>query len=538
MGNWTEIVKRLVCTETLEAKKATNSLNYLIYSPVPWTQGNIERMLSIALQLRGHAVDEIICGGNFPACGMEHSNAKRPACTECYQSALNWFDLWGLKADSTEVYRDIHDLEIAREVITGLHLERFLEMNYNELTTLTFGGYPLGARIYQQVYWYFSGNFTDRETLLAYLERCATSYIVGIAVAHRILTRKKYAAIIVANGKTIEGSPIIDVASKYGIRYITWEEIIIFDNNGPVIEFNQHGVWESVRNLVLSKDEINEIERFFGSWKNSENTSWVKDPVLDPDIIYERLGLRTNSFKIALFPNLLLDSSIIGMNVAFDSVFDWLYSCIDYAIANPDVDLIIRSHPAEKADFDFLTSQVVVVDEIKKRYGHVPANLYLIESDSHISSYGLIQLVDIPMTYTGTLALEAPLNDKLFVIVGKSNLRNKGFTIDIRTREELFALFDKREPLRKPTAYEKELAYRYAYLYKIRMISNPDFYNKKAVTFDIKTLHMLEEGGHVFWDNLCESIIKNYAFIDLDRHDRTPIDLNGTDLSGNAATRE
>lgn len=535
MSDWTEIIRLLSRNETLSVKQADNPNNYLIYSPVPWAQGNIERMLSIALQLRGHIVDEIICGGNLPACGMEHSNQPRPNCSACNRSAEDWFNMWNLTPISTENFRDRQDIEIAEQVVKHLHLEHHIEINYKELKALKFNGFPIGIRIYEKVFWYFSGNFSDTEAVLAYLVKCAVSYILGISIAQKILTQKTYNAIIVTNGKTIEGSPIIDVAKRRGIRCITWEELFVFDNYDPVIEFNQYGVWESVKNCVLSKNEKSEIENIFSQWKISEKTSWVKNPIMETNIISYLLKLRNESFKIALFPNLLLDSSIIGMHIAFDSLFDWLYSCVDYAIANPDVDLIIRIHPAEKVKFDFLTSQVRVADEIKKRYGLVPNNVFLIESDSNISSYGLLQLVDIPITYNGTLALEAPFNNRLCVLAGKSHFRNKGFTIDLETKDELYAMFDKRQPLRTPTDYEKELAYRYAYFYKIRMIGKPDFYNKKSVTFDVKSLHILENGGHVFWDNLCESIIKNYAFIDLDKKDRVPIDLNGVSRTDNGS---
>lgn len=528
MSDWAERVKFLKKTEKLSLKPNSNPKSYLIYSPVPWVQGNIERMLSISLQLRGHSVDEIICGGDFPACGMEHVKSKRPECSACYHNALYIFDVWGTTPESTTAFRDPNDVETATNVVKSLKLGQYTDMLYKDFIGLNYCDFPLGITIYRQTHWYFSGNFNDSIAVLDYLEKCAVTYIIEIGIAKRLLNRNNYDALIVANGKTIESGAIIDVARSKGIRYITWEELCIFDNNAPVVEFNQYGVWESVKNYVLSIEEKQKIHNFMHDWKNSKSTRWIyyDNPIENFITIGSMLNLRENSFKVAVFPNMICDSSIIGMHVGFDSILDWIYTCIDYAFINSDIDLIIRCHPGEKLDLGFLSGNFSISEHLLKKYGRLPASVKLIMPNSEISSYALLQMADISVTYTGTLALEAPFYGKLCVLAGKSNLRGKGFTVDLASKDEMLALFDKRMPLRSPTAYEVELAYRYAYLYKLRMVANPDFYDKKMREFNLISLKILESEGHVFWDNLCESIEKNYAFIDLDKPDRIRIDLN------------
>lgn len=128
MTTWKENIRRLVINEGLWVDKELSSIGisdpktFLIYSPVPWNQGNIERMLSVALQLRGHKVDEVICGGNFPACGMEHCNVPRPPCESCVKNAVSWFDVWHLKFKSTEDFRLQNDLTEAAEILSLIHI--------------------------------------------------------------------------------------------------------------------------------------------------------------------------------------------------------------------------------------------------------------------------------------------------------------------------------------------------------------------------------------------------------------------------------
>jgi FkbM family methyltransferase len=512
----------------LSAIGISDPKTFLIYSPVPWNQGNIERMLSVALQLRGHKVDEVICGGNFPACGVEHCNVLRPPCESCVKNAVSWFDVWNLKFKSTEDFRLQNDLTEAAEIVNRLNVKQYADMNYKRMCELTFESLPIGKRIYEKVYWYFSGDVSNKPKVQEYLEKCAISYVLTARITRRILERTKYDAVIACNGKTIEVGPLMDVVIAFNIRVITWEEMFAFDNNKPVVEYNQDGVWDAVKHKPLTARERTIIKNYFEQWRKSEITpyKYYTDPITDKQQIMNTLGIREESFKIVIFPNLINDSTSIGMHRAFDSMFDWVFSCVEYAIEHPDVDLIIRSHPAEKVKLGYWGSRIYITDAVRNRYRNLSRNVIFVDAESQVSSYTLLELADIAITYTGTLALEAPLYNKLCVVAGKSHLNFKGFTIDLQTKEQMYELFSRWMPIRRATEEEKQLAYQYGFFYRFRVTTKLDFYDRNTTSFNISTIKILKKGGSVFWDNLCESIINNYAFIDLNQPDREVVKLD------------
>jgi capsule polysaccharide export protein KpsC/LpsZ len=108
-----------------------------------------------------------------------------------------------------------------------------------------------------------------------------------------------------------------------------------------------------------------------------------------------------------------------------------------------------------------------VLDYLDVAFPSLPDNIRVVPPDSDLSSYGLIELADLVLTYTSTIGLEAAICSKPVLVGGMTHYRGKGFTMDDpKTKEGYFrtvhrvllgeSQYDRLEP---------ERARRYAYMF-------------------------------------------------------------------------
>jgi len=226
------------------------------------------------------------------------------------------------------------------------------------------------------------------------------------------------------------------------------------------------------------------------------------------------------------FPNLVNDTAVIGRHLLFKDMENWIFQCINYASNNPDMDLIIRVHPAENLKIDYRNPTKPTDKKIIEQYPNLPPNIILIPADSSADTYTLLKISQVVCTYTGTIALEAPFYNKLCIVAGESHFKNKGYTMDFNSKGDFFAFLNKRKSTPKPTKTQINKAKHYAYFYRYRVMTEPPFYDFKTKNIKLLSFNQLLPNGSIFWDNFIESLIYKKAFIDLDKPNREPLSLD------------
>lgn len=94
---------------------------------------------------------------------------------------------------------------------------------------------------------------------------------------------------------------------------------------------------------------------------------------------------------------------------------------------------VIRAHPNLKKEFN---SQIIELNNIIKRQVHC---MY-IPPGSNISSYELIEICDIILTFGSTIGIEAAFMDKPSILMGVSSYRGLGGTIEPKSHDELLTI--------------------------------------------------------------------------------------------------
>jgi hypothetical protein len=100
------------------------------------------------------------------------------------------------------------------------------------------------------------------------------------------------------------------------------------------------------------------------------------------------------------------------------------------------------------------------------RVGTIPSNVRIIGSARPVSSYALLDLSDLVLTYTTTVGLEAAVRGIPVAVAGETHYRARGFTYDVACHDDLVAVL--RDPPARMAPDRVTLARRYAFTFFFR----------------------------------------------------------------------
>jgi ubiquinone/menaquinone biosynthesis C-methylase UbiE len=188
-------------------------------------------------------------------------------------------------------------------------------------------------------------------------------------------------------------------------------------------------------------------------------------------------------------------------------MFDWIERAVRVA-SSQELVLAVRIHPAEGR----WGTREGVQDVLASRLGSVPENIRFISTEHALSSYALLDISDLTLTYTTTVGLEAAARGKRVAVAGETHYRGRGFTTDLAGPEDLARVMTQ-EPA-PPSAEQVELAIRYAHMFFLRvMIPFPpiECENGKVRRFP-RAAAELAPGADPYLDWICERILDGGHF--------------------------
>jgi capsule polysaccharide export protein KpsC/LpsZ len=200
--------------------------------------------------------------------------------------------------------------------------------------------------------------------------------------------------------------------------------------------------------------------------------------------IIKALSLDPSKKVYSLFTNLTWDAAIVNKGVCFSDMWEWVKKTIIYAKDKPDIQLIIRVHPAEIHLYRKTLERVG--DLIRSEFPEFPPNVRVVDSESPVSSYALAELSDKVLVFTSTVGLEAAVIGKKVIVCARAYYRDKGFTIDPDTEEEYFKELDSDLPIAKKSIMEKAQRYAYAFFFDTHIPFNSVCEEEKIGDFHFK----------------------------------------------------
>lgn len=411
----------------------------------------LESLLGMALERRSAAVDFLLCDGALPACMMCEVNwyqdvdafartGPRDRCGGCHAPAARMLDEVGLRHLNLGGYIEPQEREQARQIASTA--------TRSEISAFSIGGVCVGEHALAGALRFYAQGQLDRDeqaTLL--LRRYFEAALLTYFAAHRLFAFGHHQVVVLNHGIYVPQGVIAETARNMGIRVVTWHpayrrQCFIFSHDEtyhqslmkePVTE------WEG---MVLDDRQRTQIESYLRSrWESKHD--WIHfhhAPKLDAGDLVREVGIDFGKPIIGLLTNVVWDAQLHYPANAFPSMLDWLYKTIAYFARRPDLQLLIRVHPAEITGT--LPSRQCVTDEIRKAFPELPANIFLIPPESRLSTYVAMSQCNTALIYGTKMGVELSAVGLPVIVAGEAWIRGKGVTTDAACEDDYFRHLD------------------------------------------------------------------------------------------------
>lgn len=396
-----------------------------------WACSAFESMLAAALVLRGANVSFILCDGTLNACQeCDHQwiNTKEflrdgpqsSICGSCFSPAQDMLLPLGLPIIRFSKYfsRDDHSL-------LDLKVEPELEDHARAGALRYFG----------------RGTLPEGKTGVDVLARYRQSAQITSIVMEAIIAEQSPDVVVFHHGIYVPQGIIGHVLRKNGVNVVNWgpayrKGTVLFSHGDS---YHHTMVDESPNQWIemnWSEREHQQIIAYLDSRRTGSN-DWISfqpESELEIGKFLLDIGLDCSRPIIGLLTNVIWDAQLHFKQIAFPAMLEWLFATIDHFIIRPDLQLVIRVHPAEVQGT--VPSQQRAIDEILQRYGDLPSNIKIIGPEVNVSTYSLMARCNSALVYGTKTALELACNGLPVVVAGDAWCRNKGFTIDVTSPEQ------------------------------------------------------------------------------------------------------
>jgi hypothetical protein len=303
-----------------------------------------------------------------------------------------------------------------------------------------------------------------------FLRRSRNTRAARLALAY--FQKNRPDVVIIPNGMIQEYGAVYETARFLDIPTVTYEfcdldQHVLLDRNRLVIFHLTDELWAGIQDRVLNDEERAWLESFLaerqGLMKGTQFAHvFQKTTRTGGEKVRSLLGL--NERPVILLPtNVLGDSATLRRTLFSRSMADWIERTVQFFADRPDVQLVIRIHPAET-----WTIGPSVAEIIHKVLPQLPFHIRLIDATEKINTYDLMEITDLALVYTTTAGLEMATRGIPVLVSGFAQYRKKGFTLDADSWEEYFTVLNRaleNLPACRLTPAQIAQAWNYAYFY-------------------------------------------------------------------------
>lgn len=486
----------------------------------------VESVLAVALTLRGAQVQTLLCDKFLPACmqaeieifpdqeEMVAHGPRRRLCNTCW-------------APGYEMYKGL-SLPIHRYSDFVTSEERQLAQKLSEETPhAQIGGYRLdGLAVGEHALagalrFYARGNLELEPHAEPILRRYFQAALLTTFMARRLFETERFDRACFHHGIYVPQGLIGEVARQRKLPIANWnptyrKHCFVFsheDTYHHTLLTEPAANWENIAWTPPLETQI--LEYLQSRWQGSRD--WIyfhQNPQENVTAIVEELGLDTTRPCIGLLTNVIWDAQLhYGAN-AFPSMLQWLLQTIRHFAARPELQLIIRVHPAEIRGN--VPSRQPVAAEIERAFPVLPPNVFVVGPESRVSTYAAMALCNAVIIYGTKTGVELTSMGIPVIVGGEAWIRNKGVTQDARSADEYFQILNQLPLAGRLSDELTQRARKYAFHFFFRrMIPLPFLVPTpgSAYALDLPDIEPLMPGNTPGLDVICEGILSGKEFI-------------------------
>jgi hypothetical protein len=484
----------------------------------------LESLLAVALTLRGARVDILLCDSFLPACQATEiyntsidrllHQSPQPRCASCETYGKNLFEplnlpvYWYSKL-VTQTQRDE-----ARSLAASIPIGEIGSFRPNDLAV---GEHALAGALRYFAAGDLQNELEGEKVLRKYLE----SSLLTVHAIENLLKDNQYDVACFHHGIYVPQGLIGEVCRARNVRVVNWnpsyrKQTFIFshgDSYHHTMISEPTNQWEDIPwDPLLEKKTMDYLNsRRYGT----HDWIWFHEkPQEDIDRIAETMGIDFAKPWVGMLTNVMWDAQLHYRSNAFKNMLEWVLQTIEYFGKRPDLQLVIRIHPAEV--HGMIPSRQLILDEIERHFSKLPENVFIIKPDSDISTYAVCEKCDAVIIYNTKTGIEISSLAIPVIVAGEAWIRNKGFSLDARSREEYFDILDSLPLNDSLTVDELARARKYAFHFFFRrMIEIPYIISPEKYTFALRlsTIEDLSPGRCDGLDVICDGILTGAPFI-------------------------
>ncbi|MGE3274274.1 MAG: capsule biosynthesis protein [Vicinamibacterales bacterium] len=487
---------------------------------------SLESALGVALTLRGAEVHVLLCDSDLPACAECEASLypeldrfvadgpSRDLCRDCRWPAERVYRELGIRVHRYGDWLTADDRASAGVTARSLPVEAIRDFVED--------GLQVGEHAYAGALRFFASGTLDGEPRgEAVLRRYLESALLTARASRRLMREVGFTAATVTHGIYVPWGIIGEAARHEGVRVVTWnvayrKRRFIFSHddtyhhtlmNEPVSH------WEGEE---LKPSQERELMSYLAS-RREGLFDWIvfhRAEHQDTRALAAKVGVDLSRPVIGCLTNVSWDAQLHYPANAFPDMLTWFVETVRYFRRRPDLQLLVRVHPAEISGFP--VSRQPILGELARHVPDVPPNVILVPPESAMSSYALMSLCNAAIIYGTKMGVELSSVGLPVIVAGEAWIRNKGITWDASTPEEYFALLDQLPFAEGMPDARVARARRYAYHFFFnRMIPLP-FIEPKAgypiYQLRLDRLDPLLPGATPGLDVICDGILQGQPF--------------------------
>jgi len=488
---------------------------------------SLESALAAALTFRGAEVHALLCDGAMTACAeceaslypdLTHFVRNGPArdlCRDCHWPAERVYTQLGLKVHSYSEWVTPEDRGRARTLATSTP--------FAEIPRFTLDGVAVGEHAYAGALRFFAtGSLEAEPHAEPVLRRYLEAALLTLYATRRLLRTLGFSSVILTHGIYVPWGIVGEVSRQEGAHVSTWnvayrKRRFIFSHDDTyhhTLMTEPREYWE---NLELSPARERELMRYLSS-RREGLFDWIvfhRPKRQDKHEIAVALGIDPGKPVIGLPTSVTWDAQLHYRSNAFPNMLEWLVQTCEYFARRPDLQLLIRVHPAEISGFP--QSRQPILAELRKRVPALAPNIFVVPPQSHMSTYVLMSLCNAAIIYSTKMGVELTSVGLPVIVAGEAWIRNKGLTYDASSPEEYFRILARLPFPERLSAGHVARARQYAYHFFFnRMIPLP-FVDPKAgypiYRLKLERLEQLLPGHTPGLDTICDGILAGTPFV-------------------------
>jgi hypothetical protein len=488
---------------------------------------SLESALAAALTFRGAEVHALLCDGAMTACAecevslypnvarFVASGPSRDLCRDCRWPAERVYEQLGIKVHRYGDWLTLEDRVAARQLAAGVEVESVEQFTYD--------GLAIGEHAYAGALRFFAtGSLEGQPQGEAVLRRYLESALLTAFATRRLLRSLRFSSAVFTHGIYVPWGIVGEVARSEGVHVSTWnvayrKRRFIFshgDTYHHTLMTEPVGHWE---HLQLSAKQERELMEYLRS-RREGLFDWIvfhRPRRQDAKEIAARLGLDPGKPIVGLPTSVTWDAQLHYPANAFPNMLEWLVQTCEYFARRPDLQLLIRVHPAEISGFP--PSRQPILAELRKRLPVLPPNIFVVPPESDMSTYVLMSLCNAALIYSTKMGVELTSVGLPVVVAGEAWIRNKGLTHDATSPADYFRILERLPFAGGLCAEQLARARRYAYHFFFnRMIPLP-FIEPNAgypiYKLKLTRLQQLLPGESRGLDTICDGILTRTPFV-------------------------